>query len=294
MGPRRAGTHHLRALARPRPGVPARRRQGHPQAPPAPVRGPPGLHARTVGGRVLPSRLAGPGRPRALPAGPAAELRGLLRRVLLDPDQGRINVCRRVVPDAELIHFAMPSVNGGVGRHQIDKGYGGRVCIPADRGDDPARVRELLRICDFYRSPFGSREALFLEQGVEGRQFEFDEDGNITQLSGATDEGSVTWLGLQKNQVNQLPLINEDLLENIMTTYEQSTESGELSAVDTLISGEYARQNAKLTEIHRDFFNAVVSGRRPSSDVDTFQQEWLDAGGQLVLEDFEAMLDEAS
>ncbi|HJB09569.1 MAG TPA: hypothetical protein H9786_03400 [Candidatus Brachybacterium merdavium] len=210
------------------------------------------------------------------------------------PDQGRINVCRRVVPDAEFIHFAMPSVNGGVGRHQIDKGYGGRVCIPADRGDDPARVRELLRICDFYRSPFGSREALFLEQGVEGRQFEFDEDGNITQLSGATDEGSVTWLGLQKNQVNQLPLINEDLLENIMTTYEQSTESGELSAVDTLISGEYARQNAKLTEIHRDFFNAVVSGRRPVSDVDTFQQEWLDAGGQLVLEDFEAMLDEAS
>src|SRR5690625_7548905 len=66
-----------------------------------------------------------------------------------------------------------------------------------------------------------------------------------------------------------------------MTTYEQSTESGELSAVDTLISGEYARQNAKLTEIHRDFFNAVVSGRRPVSDVDTFQQEWLDAGGQL-------------
>src|SRR5699024_10052634 len=121
------------------------------------------------------------------------------------PDQGRINVCRRVVPAAEFIHFAMPSVNGGVGRHQIDKGYGGRVCIPADRGDDPARVRELLRICDFYRSPFGSREALFLEQGVEGRQFEFDEDGNITQLSGATDEGSVTWLGLQKNQVNQLP-----------------------------------------------------------------------------------------
>ena len=59
-------------------------------------------------------------------------------------------------------------------------------------------------------------------------------------------------------------------------------------------SGEYARQNAKLTEIHRDFFNAVVSGRRPVSDVDTFQQEWLDAGGQLVLEDFEAMLDEAS
>lgn len=210
------------------------------------------------------------------------------------PDQGRINGCAQVVPDAEFLHFAMPSVDGGVGRHRLEKGYGGRVCIPADRADDPERVRELLRICDFYRSPFGSEEALFLEQGVEGRQFEFDEEGTIVPLEGAPEEGHVTWLGLGKNQVNQLPVINEDLLDNIRTTFEQTTRSGELSAVDTLISSEYARQNAKLTEIHRDFYNAVVSGRRPVSDVSAFQEEWLEAGGRLVLEDFETMLDEVS
>src|SRR5699024_7683386 len=68
-----------------------------------------------------------------------------------------------------------------------------------------------------------------------------------------------------------------------MTTYEQSTESGELSAVDTLISGEYARQNAKLTEIHRDFFNAAVSGGSPAPTAAPSHQEWLDAGAHLVL-----------
>ena len=95
------------------------------------------------------------------------------------PDAGRVNLCREAVPTAEFIHYAMPSVEGGVGRHALGKSYGGMVCIPADRGKDEDRVRELLRICDYYRSPFGSEEALFLNSGIEGRQFDFDAEKNL-------------------------------------------------------------------------------------------------------------------
>lgn len=210
------------------------------------------------------------------------------------PDAGRVNLCREAVPTAEFIHYAMPSVEGGVGRHALGKSYGGMVCIPADRGKDEDRVRELLRICDYYRSPFGSEEALFLNSGIEGRQFDFDAEKNLVPAENPPTEGACTWLGLLQNRVNQLPDMNRDMLDNIKETLEAATESGEVSLVDGLVSEVQIRNDSKLEEVHKDYYNAIVSGRRPVSDVAELQKAWLDRGGQDVLDDFQKLVDEAS
>lgn len=210
------------------------------------------------------------------------------------PDAGRINLCKKAVPTAEFVHFALPSVNGGVGRHALGKSYGGMVCIPADRGKDEDRVRELLRICDYYRSPLGSQEALFLNSGLEGRQFDFDADKNLVPADNPPTEGACTWLGLLQNRVNQLPTMNEEMLGNVQETLEAATASGSVSEVDSLVSEVRIRNFSKLDELHKDYYNSIVSGRRPVSDVAELQQEWLDRGGQDVLDDFQKMIDEAS
>ncbi|ATG52985.1 hypothetical protein CFK38_16765 [Brachybacterium vulturis] len=210
------------------------------------------------------------------------------------PDAGRINLCKEAVPTAEFIHYAMPSVDGGVGKHALGKSFGGMVCIPADRGKDEDRVRELLRICDYYRSPFGSQEALFLNSGIEGRQFDFDADKNLVPADNPPTEGACTWLGLLQNRVNQLPEMNKDMLENIKETLESATSSGSTSAVDSLTSSVHTRNASKLDQVHKDYYNAIVSGRRPVSDAAELQQTWLDRGGQDVLDDFQKLLDEAS
>lgn len=210
------------------------------------------------------------------------------------PDAGRVNLCREAVPTAEFIHYAMPSVEGGVGRHALGKSYGGMVCIPADRGKDEDRVRELLRICDYYRSPFGSEEALFLNSGIEGRQFDFDAEKNLVPAENPPTEGACTWLGLLQNRVNQLPDMNRDMLDNIKETLEAATESGEVSLVDGLVSEVQIRNDSKLEEVHKDYYNAIVSGRRPVGDVAELQKAWLDRGGQDVLDDFQKLVDEAS
>lgn len=209
------------------------------------------------------------------------------------PDAGRINTCTRAVPTAEYIHYAMPSVDGGVGKHSLGISFGGLVCIPSDRGDDPDRVRELLRICDYYRAPFGSEEALFLSNGIEGRQFTLDADGTLVPADNPPNETGMTWLGLRQNRTNSLPTMNESMAENIMETMEAVVSSGELTAVDSMVSDSLTRNASKLEGIHTDYYNAIVSGRRPVSDVAEMQSQWLAAGGQDILDDFQAQLDGA-
>ena len=228
---------------------------------------------------LLPPRCARPGRPGAVQAGPAAELRGLLRGLLLgarragEPVQGgRAHGGVHPLRDA----FG----RGGVGRHALGKSYGGMVCIPADRGKDEDRVRELLRICDYYRSPFGSEEALFLNSGIEGRQFDFDAEKNLVPAENPPTEGACTWLGLLQNRVNQLPDMNRDMLDNIKETLEAATESGEVSLVDGLVSEVQIRNDSKLEEVHKDYYNAIGSGRRPVGDVAELQKAWLDRGAR--------------
>lgn len=209
------------------------------------------------------------------------------------PNVGRINLCKRAVPSAEFVHYPMPSVDGGVGTHAIGKSYSGLVCIPSDRGKDKEKVKELLRICNYYRSPFGSKEALLLNNGIEGRQFKFDAQMNLVPVDNPPNEGACTWLGLLENRVNQLPVMNKGMLDNIQSTLEATTKSGSLSAVDTMVSDVYTRNAARLTEIHTDYYNGIVSGRRPVSDAQALQKAWKDGGGQAVLDDFQKQLDEA-
>ena len=107
-------------------------------------------------------------------------------------------------------------------------------------------------------------------------------------------EGACTWLGLLQNRVNQLPDMNRDMLDNIKETLEAATESGEVSLVDGLVSEVQIRNDSKLEEVHKDYYNAIVSGRRPVGDVAELQKAWLDRGGQDVLDDFQKLVDEAS
>lgn len=209
------------------------------------------------------------------------------------PDQGRINTCRKAVPTAEFIHYPMPSVKGGTGKHELSRGYSGMVCIPSSLASDEEKVKTLLRVCNFYRSPLGSTENLFLSFGIEGRQFKFDgPDKAIVKIPDAPNEGACTWLGLLRNPVNLLPRINKDKADNILETYSAITSSNKLSEVDKLTSVTYAKSASKLSQIHKEYFNGIVSGRKPVSAVKDFQKAWRDGGGQAVLDDYTKMLNE--
>lgn len=209
------------------------------------------------------------------------------------PEGGAINEALTAVPEAEFIHYAMPSVNGGTGVHKKSLGWADIVCIPSALQGEPERIKELLRVCNYYRAPLNSTERLFLTYGIEGRQWEWGDGKSVAQIEGAPVETDMTWLGLLGDPVNQMPLKNESLMTNVMETYEAAISSGETNELDEMFNEPQSKNAAKLHQLYEDYFNGIVSGRRPLSDVEQFRSEWLSGGGQDVLDEYERQLDEA-
>lgn len=209
------------------------------------------------------------------------------------PQGGGINEALKAVPEAEFLHYAMPSVNGGTGVHAQSMGWADIICIPSALQGEPERIKELLRICNYYRSPINSTERLFLQHGIEGRQWEWGEGKRVTPIEGAPAETDMMWLGLLGDPIYQVPEANADIAQNVMETYEAAISSGETNELDGLFNEAESRNAAKLQQLYEEYFNGIVSGRRPLSDVENFRKEWLAGGGQEVLDEFERLLDEA-
>lgn len=81
----------------------------------------------------------------------------------------------------------MPKWEGGglAAKHLGVPGYGAPVGLA--KTDDEARIDELLRVMDYFASPFGTQEFLTVNFGVQDRQFTL-KDGQVTPLVDAPDE----------------------------------------------------------------------------------------------------------
>ncbi|MGP9538434.1 extracellular solute-binding protein [Brachybacterium sp. AOP43-C2-M15] len=209
------------------------------------------------------------------------------------PDLGRVNLVKRAVPTAEVTHFVVPAMEGGPGQFVLSKAYGAIVGFSRDKADSPERVEELLRICNYYRAPFGSNEAKFLQYGIEGRNFTVGDGNAIEPIEDAPNEGHVTYSGLLQNPVNSLPAKNEDLADNVRQTLEGMASAGVKDELITLPSEARARHQTKLTEIQQDYFNGIVSGRRPVSDIADLRSSLLSNGGQEILDEYSRLLEDA-
>jgi putative aldouronate transport system substrate-binding protein len=209
------------------------------------------------------------------------------------PDMGRVNRVTRAVPSAEVTHLVVPAMDGGPGQFVLSKGYGAIVAFSRDKADSPERVEELLRICNYYRAPFGSNEAKFLQYGIEGRNYTVGEDNAIMPIEEAPNEGHVTYSGLLQNPVNSLPTINEDLADTVQQTLEGMVAAGVKDELITLPNEARARHQTKLTEIQQDFFNGIVSGRRPVSDIAEMRSSMLNNGGQEIRDEYSRLLEDS-
>jgi putative aldouronate transport system substrate-binding protein len=96
----------------------------------------------------------------------------------------------QVTPTAEVIGLVPPGHDGGRGVAYTASGFFAFVAIPADVGGDEDRVRELLRILDYFAAPFGSEERNFVVNGLEGVHHEVQPDGaRIRTQLGTTEIG---------------------------------------------------------------------------------------------------------
>lgn len=201
---------------------------------------------------------------------------------------------RNNTPGADADFFVPPTASDAELTVVRDEGYWSIVGI-SSQVTDPQRQKLLLRLLNWFRSPFGSQEYSFINDGIEGVHYTKAADGTLTRLNdeaAENDRQALCWLGV--SPVNGNYLIPADLTDKADNFY-SSVETLAAAAVPSPIAGLYSeaasRSSGKRWDVRNDYLNGMYYGRRPTTDYPAFLEAWLAAGGTEALADFQAQLD---
>jgi putative aldouronate transport system substrate-binding protein len=206
--------------------------------------------------------------------------------------RGRI---KKLDPNAQLDGLVLPGYNGGDGVTFNGGGAYGFTAISVTAGQDPERVRELLRVMDYLMAPFASDEQIFLEYGVEGVHHTVSENGaRVLNDLGAKEVGyfgyfPLIWIARPEPQVFYYPDAPGEA-EYAQQLASQILERGIDNPVLGLFSETMADKGAELQQLETDRVGAIVAGRADIATLADFVTEWRTRGGDQMRAEFEAQL----
>ena len=162
----------------------------------------------------------------------------------------------------------------------------GYVGIPSSITDEK-RIMMLLRILDYYASPFGSEEAAFIGNGVEGVDSTRDANGELT----LTDKGNAEKVpGL----ISSLPVTHYANDPQTSIAFQNGGIASVSLGIDDPTQGLYSETNvnmsSQLTQMGTDTVTAIITGRQPMSSLDDAIGEWKSRGGDQIRSDFQDAL----
>lgn len=220
------------------------------------------------------------GRIGLLPAGVTPHYRTMLPALLAN------------VPGSEPTAITPPGHDGGDPVIHQEQGYFGIAAIPSDVGEDTERLDELLRIIDYWCAPFGSEEHTFINYGIEGRHFAFDDQGTPVPSEGdlwAREVSGPSWLVAPREAAFFFPGNTEwgvAAQEAVAVAVPQSVEN----PTSNLISDTDVRQSGALNEMYDDYLYGIVTGRRSLSELTDWRDEWRRAGGDDIRNEYEDVM----
>ena len=151
-----------------------------------------------------------------------------------------------------------------------------------------ARVKDLLRFFNFLAAPFGSEEYLLINYGVEGKDFNFDADGNPTlTASGKTNVNSLWTYVVQPPQVYYNATKPKDFAAMMQNGARAMINVGVEDPAAAFYSETHA---AKGSIVNQGFLSAmgdIIAGRRPFTDYDGLVKDWQTGGGNQIRTEFE-------
>jgi putative aldouronate transport system substrate-binding protein len=190
---------------------------------------------------------------------------------------------------ANVTAWVPPGFDGGKAVFHNFPGYNSVAVIPAKVGKDTERTKELLRILDYFASPIGSDEYIFLKNGIEGVHFNRGPDGTPIR----TDLGNA--------EIGDVPTI---MSNPVVFYYSDTPDAGpylqgvtkDLLAIGIdnptvgLFSPTDAAKTGELTQLIRDRLTNIVAGRDPLSAFDTWIKDWRSRGGDQIRKEYEDAL----
>ncbi|HEY6739816.1 MAG TPA: extracellular solute-binding protein [Actinopolymorphaceae bacterium] len=190
-------------------------------------------------------------------------------------------------PDWQMGVIALPKWEGGgpARKHLDPAGYGAYAAIRQQESED--RLREILRVLDYIASPFGTKQYLEVNYGVEGQHYTMT-DGNPVPTKRAAGERvrPIQYCGSQLNSLlyiaGQAEVVKEQhaFLTRVMPGGEQDASYGLYS--ETAVT-KGATAALEVTDAQKE----MIQGRRPLSEWDAVVKEWRQAAGDRIRGEYE-------
>lgn len=175
------------------------------------------------------------------------------------------------------------------------RGYYGIAAIPSKVGNDESKLEELLGILNVWAAPFGTEEYALTNYGLAGRQFNFDNDGQLVPVEAdkLPSEAVVPYLCQTREAQFYFPGNEEDgrlgqaALEKAMKYSAPNPTTG-------LVSDAAVRSSAALSKINGDYEVGIITGRRSLSELTEWRGRWRTAGGDESRKEFQDSLERAN
>lgn len=192
-------------------------------------------------------------------------------------------------PTAEVIGLVAPGYDGGKAVWRMDSGTLGFVAVSAQAGKDKERVKELLRILNYFAAPFGSEEYHFINFGIEGVDYTLNAKGAPVD----TDQGKAEISDLAK-LTGPPPVFYYPDIPGEAQAMQQLVHDMLVIAIEdptlTLYSPTEVQKAAELDQLQNDRLGAIVKGRDPLSALDTYIKDWRSRGGDQIRKEYQDAL----
>lgn len=186
-----------------------------------------------------------------------------------------------------------PGHAGGSAALYQSSGIFGMVGIPAKVGNSAKgkeRVRELLRILDYFAAPFGSEENTFLTYGIEGWNYSMQHGGPVK----STDNSRKAELaGQYLCEPTETVLYLPGPPNMSLTAQKQAEKLIPHTISDptvNLVSESFTSRGPALQQNLNDAFVGIVTGRKPVSALKSLRSQWASQGGDAIRREFQQSL----
>lgn len=193
-------------------------------------------------------------------------------------------------PEAKYRVLLPPGVDGGSGVTHTRSGIVYANGIPSPAGQDEERVRELLRILDYYGALFGSEEYTFLHYGQEGRHHTLDENGSpVITEAGRAEVNELGNVGFPP-RVFYYPTTPEEDSLYLQDKIRQILDIGIEDPTALFHSPTEVSTEVELDQLNSDRTTAIITGRESIDALDQWIEDWKSRGGDTIRQEYEEQI----
>jgi putative aldouronate transport system substrate-binding protein len=196
-------------------------------------------------------------------------------------------------PDARIYPMHPFAADGG--KPQYNAGPGNNGLTHISQQSSPERLKMLLRVANFFASPFGTTEWLLCNFGVKDLDFTFDDAGAPV----LTDRGRSELSGAGWSYITSpAPPLFSGYRSQEFATVSHTAEQAMLEAMEPdptlgLYSPTVGTHGTQAQETFMSGVSDIVVGRRPLTDLDALVANWRSSGGDKMRAEFQDALQRA-